>query len=261
MNVDIKSNHSPITHFQVFFSFHRIQMDPCPRLLWCRALWLKKGESRSRRLVRLRWTRSPWDWTNTGSTRCQMVRNPFDERLKILFQSLYEQMKHSPTWFNSNTSVKTRGHFLQDWLNQRCLSVFLMSLTHQMEWVCFVLVGPCAHLALGCLHSGVLPHPCIFNSVFHHSSSLLSSILIPFTADGRQIAANMRGIGMMPNDIPEWKKHAFGGNKASYGKKTQLSILEQRESLPIYKLKEQLVQVRIPLFVCFFGQQGKHNYW
>uniref|UniRef100_A0A671KDN3 RNA helicase n=1 Tax=Sinocyclocheilus anshuiensis TaxID=1608454 RepID=A0A671KDN3_9TELE len=46
----------------------------------------------------------------------------------------------------------------------------------------------------------------------------------------------------MPNDIPEWKKHAFGGNKASYGKKTQLSILEQRESLPIYKLKEQLIQ-------------------
>lgn len=51
---------------------------------------------------------------------------------------------------------------------------------------------------------------------------------------------------MMPNDMPEWKKHAFGGNKASYGKKTQLSILEQRESLPIYKLKEQLVQVRLP---------------
>lgn len=64
-----------------------------------------------------------------------------------------------------------------------------------------------------------------------------------FLVDGRQIAANMRGIGMMPNDIPEWKKHAFGGNKASYGKKTQLSILEQRESLPIYKLKEQLIQV------------------
>ncbi|KAL2078112.1 hypothetical protein ACEWY4_025797 [Coilia grayii] len=61
-------------------------------------------------------------------------------------------------------------------------------------------------------------------------------------ADGRQIAANMRGIGMMPNDIPEWKKHAFGGNKASYGKKTQMSIVEQRESLPIYKLKEQLIQ-------------------
>uniref|UniRef100_G3U9Q8 RNA helicase n=1 Tax=Loxodonta africana TaxID=9785 RepID=G3U9Q8_LOXAF len=62
-------------------------------------------------------------------------------------------------------------------------------------------------------------------------------------AEGRQIAANMRGIGMMSNDVPEWKKHAFGGKKkASYGKKTQMSILEQRESLPIYKLKEQLVQ-------------------
>uniref|UniRef100_A0A286XYC8 ATP-dependent RNA helicase DHX8 n=1 Tax=Cavia porcellus TaxID=10141 RepID=A0A286XYC8_CAVPO len=61
-------------------------------------------------------------------------------------------------------------------------------------------------------------------------------------AEGRQIAANMRGIGVMPSDIPEWKKHAFGGNKASYGKKTQLSIVEQREGLPIYRLKGQLVQ-------------------
>uniref|UniRef100_UPI00358F02B1 ATP-dependent RNA helicase DHX8 isoform X2 n=1 Tax=Myxine glutinosa TaxID=7769 RepID=UPI00358F02B1 len=60
--------------------------------------------------------------------------------------------------------------------------------------------------------------------------------------DGRQIAANMRGLVMMPQDMPEWKKHAFGGNKASYGKKTQLSILEQRQTLPIYRLKDQLVQ-------------------
>lgn len=77
-----------------------------------------------------------------------------------------------------------------------------------------------------------------------HGRILTPSHLSPVApADGRQIAANMRGIGMMPNDIPEWKKHAFGGNKASYGKKTQLSILEQRESLPIYKLKKQLIQV------------------
>uniref|UniRef100_A0A672LAG3 RNA helicase n=1 Tax=Sinocyclocheilus grahami TaxID=75366 RepID=A0A672LAG3_SINGR len=82
---------------------------------------------------------------------------------------------------------------------------------------------------------------------YHVCASLINAFfclhtLTIHTADGRQIAANMRGIGMMPNDIPEWKKHAFGGNKASYGKKTQLSILEQRESLPIYKLKEQLIQ-------------------
>ena len=67
----------------------------------------------------------------------------------------------------------------------------------------------------------------------------------------------MRGIGMMPNDIPEWKKHAFGGNKASYGKKTQMSIIEQRESLPIYKLKEQLVQVRCPFVLYWCRSSGE----
>ncbi|XP_054608608.1 ATP-dependent RNA helicase DHX8-like [Dunckerocampus dactyliophorus] len=60
--------------------------------------------------------------------------------------------------------------------------------------------------------------------------------------DGRQIAANMRGIGALPLNIPEWKKYAFGGNQVSYGKKTEMSILQQRHSLPIFKLKEQLVQ-------------------
>ncbi|XP_053197870.1 ATP-dependent RNA helicase DHX8-like [Scomber japonicus] len=60
--------------------------------------------------------------------------------------------------------------------------------------------------------------------------------------DGRQIAANMRGIGAMPIDLPEWKRYAFGGNQVSYGQKTELSILQQRESLPIFKLKEQLIQ-------------------
>lgn len=79
--------------------------------------------------------------------------------------------------------------------------------------------------------------------VKYHASSSQLKTLPSYTVDGRQIAANMRGIGMMPTDIPEWKKHAFGGNKASYGKKTAMSILEQRESLPIYKLKEQLIQV------------------
>ena len=65
----------------------------------------------------------------------------------------------------------------------------------------------------------------------------------PSADEGRQIAANMRGIGAMPVDLPEWKRYAFGGNQMSYGKKTELTILEQRASLPIYKLKEELVQV------------------
>lgn len=48
-----------------------------------------------------------------------------------------------------------------------------------------------------------------------------------------------------PPELPEWKRVSFGGLKASYGKKTQLSILEQRQSLPIYKLKIELVEVSI----------------
>lgn len=47
----------------------------------------------------------------------------------------------------------------------------------------------------------------------------------------------------MPIDLPAWKRYAFGGNQVSYGKKTELSILQQRESLPIFKLKDELVQV------------------
>lgn len=54
----------------------------------------------------------------------------------------------------------------------------------------------------------------------------------------------MRGIGALPVNVPEWKRKAFGGNQVSYGKRTELSILQQRENLPIFKLKGQLVQVR-----------------
>ncbi|XP_068438704.1 ATP-dependent RNA helicase DHX8-like [Clinocottus analis] len=60
--------------------------------------------------------------------------------------------------------------------------------------------------------------------------------------EGRQIAANLRGIGAMPIDLPAWKRYAFGGNQVSYGQRTELSILQQRETLPIFKLKDQLVQ-------------------
>jgi len=43
-------------------------------------------------------------------------------------------------------------------------------------------------------------------------------------------------------DMPEWKRSIIGGGKGSYGKKTTLSILEQRQSLPIYKLKDELIK-------------------
>ena len=54
-------------------------------------------------------------------------------------------------------------------------------------------------------------------------------------------------------DMPEWKKHIISGAKGSFGRKTNMSILEQRQSLPIYKLKDELIkaindnQVRLSL--------------
>ena len=55
----------------------------------------------------------------------------------------------------------------------------------------------------------------------------------------------MRGVGQIPQDLPEWKKHISGGQKASYGKKEKKSLLEQRQGLPIFKLKDELVKVNM----------------
>lgn len=43
-------------------------------------------------------------------------------------------------------------------------------------------------------------------------------------------------------DLPEWKKAITAGGKATFGKRTNMTILEQRQSLPIYKLKDELVK-------------------
>ena len=51
----------------------------------------------------------------------------------------------------------------------------------------------------------------------------------------------MRGIGQAAPIVPEWKKAALGGAKVSYGQKTNKSILEQRENLPIFALKDVLI--------------------
>jgi len=60
---------------------------------------------------------------------------------------------------------------------------------------------------------------------------------------------------MLTMDMPEWKRNILGGSKASFGKKEKKSILEQRQSLPIYKLKNELVKVSTGqrlqiIFVC-----------
>lgn len=60
--------------------------------------------------------------------------------------------------------------------------------------------------------------------------------------DNRSLAANVRGVGMAMQDVPEWKKAIIGGKKSSYGKKTDMSLVEQRQSLPIYKLRDDLIK-------------------
>jgi ATP-dependent RNA helicase DHX8/PRP22 len=53
----------------------------------------------------------------------------------------------------------------------------------------------------------------------------------------------MRGIGLTNQDLPEWKKHVIGGKKSSFGRKTDMTLLEQRQCLPIYTLKDELTKV------------------
>ena len=43
-----------------------------------------------------------------------------------------------------------------------------------------------------------------------------------------------------PEPIPEWKR-ITQGKEQSYGKRTNLSIKEQRESLPVYKFRKQII--------------------
>ncbi|XP_011201703.2 ATP-dependent RNA helicase DHX8 [Bactrocera dorsalis] len=61
--------------------------------------------------------------------------------------------------------------------------------------------------------------------------------------DESRAMTNTRGIGSGATiEVPEWKKHVIGGKKSSFGKKTDMSLLEQRQSLPIYKLRDDLIK-------------------
>uniref|UniRef100_A0A7R9YV67 RNA helicase n=1 Tax=Chlamydomonas euryale TaxID=1486919 RepID=A0A7R9YV67_9CHLO len=56
----------------------------------------------------------------------------------------------------------------------------------------------------------------------------------------RALAGELRGVGLLAYEVPEWKTKAMG-KAVTYGMKDARSIMEQREGLPIFKLKEQLV--------------------
>ncbi|CAI5481585.1 unnamed protein product [Closterium sp. Yama58-4] len=57
----------------------------------------------------------------------------------------------------------------------------------------------------------------------------------------RHLAQELRGVGLAAYDMPEWKKDAFG-KAPTFGQRSKLSMQEQRQSLPIYKLKNELIQ-------------------
>lgn len=57
----------------------------------------------------------------------------------------------------------------------------------------------------------------------------------------RHLAQELRGVGLSAYDMPEWKKEAYG-KTITFGQRSKLSLQEQRQSLPIYKLKKELVQ-------------------
>lgn len=56
----------------------------------------------------------------------------------------------------------------------------------------------------------------------------------------RALAQELKGIGLMAYEAPEWKTKAMG-KAVTYGIKDSRTMKEQRESLPIFKLKDQLI--------------------
>ena len=56
----------------------------------------------------------------------------------------------------------------------------------------------------------------------------------------RHLAMELRGVGVGGYEMPDWKKESFG-KAPTFGQRSTLPIKEQRESLPIYKLRDELL--------------------
>jgi ATP-dependent RNA helicase DHX8/PRP22 len=63
-------------------------------------------------------------------------------------------------------------------------------------------------------------------------------------AQQRQFASDLRNTRTnQPTEaMPEWKKISTNSKDASFGKRTNMSIKDQRESLPVYKFRKQLLE-------------------
>jgi ATP-dependent RNA helicase DHX8/PRP22 len=63
-------------------------------------------------------------------------------------------------------------------------------------------------------------------------------------AQQKQFASDLRNTRRdQPNEaLPEWKKISTNSREASFGKRTNMSMKEQRESLPVFKFRNQLLE-------------------
>lgn len=57
----------------------------------------------------------------------------------------------------------------------------------------------------------------------------------------RHLAQELRGLGLQAYEMPEWKKAAMG-KAPTFGIQDKRSIKEQRESLPVFMMKDQLIR-------------------
>ncbi|VDK72410.1 unnamed protein product [Litomosoides sigmodontis] len=79
----------------------------------------------------------------------------------------------------------------------------------------------------------------------HSQRSGLSStarINDPMVELSVQSAGDTSGPSQRQKEMPEWLRHVTAGGKATYGKRTNMSLREQRESLPIFALKKALLE-------------------
>ena len=67
-------------------------------------------------------------------------------------------------------------------------------------------------------------------------------------------------MGLTTYEQPEWKTAALG-KATTYGMSDARSMKDQRESLPIYKLKDQLVQAVNDNQVCAGDARHLHSAW
>lgn len=63
---------------------------------------------------------------------------------------------------------------------------------------------------------------------------------LPDSGD-RHLAQELKGVGLSAQEMPEWKKAAYG-KAPSFGQRSSLPISDQRKNLPVYKLRDQLYQ-------------------